>query len=71
MIEFANNNNVSTFINMSSFYINKGFYFYINFNLNIINYVIIRKRFNIIKAKNIIDYIQNVLVYIRDNLNKT
>ena len=71
MIEFANNNNVSTFINMSSFYTNKGFYFYINFNLNIINYVIIRKRFNIIKAKNIIDYIQNVLVYIRDNLNKT
>ena len=55
---------------MSLFYANKGFYFRINFNFDIINYVIIRKRFNIIKIKNIIDYIQNVLVYIRDNLNK-
>ena len=42
---------------MSLFYINKDFYFYINFNFNIINYVIIRKRFNVIKVKNIINYI--------------
>ena len=42
---------------MSLFYINKDFYFYINFNFNIINYIIIRKHFNIIKIKNIIDYI--------------
>ena len=42
---------------MSLFYINKDFYFYINFNFNIINYVIIRKCFNIIKVKNIINYI--------------
>ena len=55
---------------MSFFYINKGFHSRINFNLNIINYIITRKRFNIIKTKNIIDYIQNVLIYIRDNLNK-
>ena len=57
MIEFADNNNVLIFINVSLFYINKGFYFYISFNFNIINYIIIRKRFNIIKIKNIIDYI--------------
>ena len=56
---------------MLLFYTNKEFYFYINFNFNIINYIIIRKRFNIIKVKNVIDYIQNILVYIRDNLNKT
>ena len=42
---------------MSLFYINKDFYFYINFNFNIINYIIIRKRFNVIKVKNIINYI--------------
>ena len=42
---------------MSFFYINKGFYFRISFNFNIINYVIIRKRFNVIKVKDIIDYI--------------
>ena len=55
---------------MSPFYANKGFYFYINFNFNTIDYIIIRKRLNIIKIKNIIDYIQNVFVYIRENLNK-
>ena len=42
---------------MLLFYTNKDFHFYINFNFNIINYVIIRKRFNVIKVKNIIDYI--------------
>ena len=44
---------------MSLFYINKGFYLYTSFNLNIINYVIIRKRFNVIKIKNIINYVEN------------
>ena len=39
------------------FYINKGFYSRISFNFNIINYVIIRKRFNVIKVQDIIDYI--------------
>ena len=55
---------------MSLFYANKDFHFYINFNFNIINYVIIRKRFNVIKVKDIINYILNVFIYIRDNLNK-
>ena len=57
MIEFADNNNVLAFTNMSPFYTNKGFHPRMNFNLNIIDYVIIRKRFNVIKAKNIIDHI--------------
>ena len=56
---------------MSLFYINKDFHFHISFNFNIINYIIIRKRFNAIKVKNIIDYMQDILVYICDNLNKT
>ena len=56
---------------MSFFYANKGFYFRISFNFDIINYIIIRKRFNIAKVKNIINYIQNVLICICDNLNKT
>ena len=57
IIEFANNNNVLTFTNISLFYINKDFHFYISFNFNIINYVITRKRFNAIKIKNIINHI--------------
>ena len=52
-----NNNNILVFINMSFFYVNKDFYFRINFNLDIINYVIIRKRFNVIKIKDIINHI--------------
>ena len=71
MIEFINNNNVSTFTNVSLFYANKEFHFRINFNFDMTNYIIIRKRFDIIKIKNIIVHIQNVLVYIRENLNKT
>ena len=42
-----------------------------NFNFDIIDYVITRKRLDATKAKDIIDHIQNVLVYIRENLNKT
>ena len=57
IIEFANNNNVSTFISVLFFYANKGFHFYISFNSNIIKYVIIRKRLNAIKVKDIINYI--------------
>ena len=44
-------------MSVSLFYINKDFHFYISFNFDIINYVIIRKRFNVIKVKNIINYI--------------
>ena len=57
MIEFADNNNVSTSISVSLFYINKDFHFYISFNPNIINYIIIRKRLDAVKAKDIIDHI--------------
>ena len=55
---------------MLFFYANKEFHSRISFNLDIIDYVIIRKRFNAIKIKDIIDHMQDVLVYIRENLNK-
>ena len=57
MIEFANNNNVLIFTNVLFFYTNEDSHFYKNFNFNIINYAIIRKYLNIIKIKNIINYI--------------
>ena len=57
MIEFINNNNVLVFISVSLFYANKGFHFHMSFNFDIIDYVIIRKRFDIVKAKDIIDHI--------------
>ena len=55
--QFANNNNVLTFINVLLFYANKGFHFYINFNSNIIDHVITRKCLNVIKTKDIVDYV--------------
>ena len=58
-------------MNISLFYVNKEFHPYMSFILDIINYVITRKRLNAIKTKNIIDHMQDVLVYIRENLNKT
>ena len=42
---------------MLFFYANKEFHSHISFNLNIIDYVIIRKRLDAIKAKDTIDYI--------------
>ena len=70
MTEFADNNGVSVFTSVSPFYANKGFHPRMNFSPDIIDYVIIRKRLNTTKVKDIIDHIQNVLVYIRENLNR-
>ena len=41
-----------------------------SFIFDIIDYVIIRKRLNVIKTKNIIDRMQDVFIYIREKLNK-
>ena len=71
IVEFADNNNVLTFTNVLFFYANKGFHFRISFNFNTIDYVIIRKRLNVTKIKNIIDRMQDVFVYIREKLNET
>ena len=56
---------------MLSFYANKGFYSRISFELNIIDYIITRKRLDVAKTQNIIDRMQDVLCYIREKLNKT
>ena len=70
IIEFANNNNVSTFINVSLFYINKEFYPRMSFSSDIIDYVITQKRLDVIKTKDIIDRMQDVFIYIREKMNK-
>ena len=70
IIEFINNNNVSTFINVLFFYANKEFHSRMSFNFNIIDYVISRKRFDVIKIKDFINRMQDVFFYIREKLNK-
>ena len=56
---------------MLFFYANKGFHSRISFESNIIDYVITRKRLDVIKTQNIINRMQDVLDYIREKLNKT
>ena len=56
MIEFANNNSVSAFTNVSLFYANKEFHSRMSFSFDIIDYAITRKRLDATKAKDIIDY---------------
>ena len=41
-----------------------------SFNFDIVDYVIIRKRLDVAKTKNIIDRIQDVFIYIREKMNK-
>ena len=57
IVELIDNNNVLAFTNVLFFYTNKVFHSRISFNLNTIDYIIIRKRFNAAKAKEIINYI--------------
>ena len=68
MIEFANNNAMFATIELSSFFINKKFHSRMNFFSNSISYIITRKRLLIVKAKNIIDTMQNILNYVRNNV---
>ena len=56
---------------MSLFYVNKGFHSRMSFNFDIIDYVITRKRLDVIKTQNIIDRMQDVLDYIREKLKKS
>ena len=71
MIEFANNNAMFATIELSSFFINKEFHSRMNFFSDSISYVITKKRLLIVKAKNIIDTMQNILNYVRDNVEIT
>ena len=56
MIEFVDNNDVLVSMSVSPFYANKGFHPRMSFNPDIIDYVIIRKRLNTTKAKDITDH---------------
>ena len=63
MIKFNNNNNISSVIDLTLFYINKNFYSYISFDLDFISYKITRKRLEAIKTKNISLKIKKLLKY--------
>ena len=70
MIEFANNNAIFAFIELLSFFVNKNFYFRMNFLSNFISYVITKKKLLIVKTKNITNTMQNIFDYVRIHVEK-
>ena len=70
MTEFADNDGVSSFIEVTSFYVNKEFHSRMSFSKNLTIYAITRKRLDVVKVENIADNMQKVLKYIRDNMNR-
>ena len=71
MIEFADNNAIFATTELSSFFVNKEFHSRMSFSSNSISYVTTRKRLLIVKAKNIIDIMQNILNFVRDHAEVT
>ena len=63
MVEFSDNNNISSAIDLIFFYLNKGFYSRISFDPNLIFYKITRERLKAAKAKNIASKIKELLKY--------
>ena len=68
MIEFVNNNVDSSIIELLLFFVNKDFYFRINFSFDFIFYTSTKKRLLIVKIENIIDIMQNIFNYVRNNV---
>ena len=70
MTEFADNDEVSSFIEVTSFYINKGFHSRMSFSRDSTTYAITRKRLDVVKTEEIANNMQKILEYIRDNINR-
>ena len=68
MTEFADNNAISATTELSLFFVNKRFHSRMSFSSDSISYATTRERFLIVKAKNIIETMQNILNYVRDNV---
>ena len=67
MTEFADNNTIFTTTDLFSFFVNKNFQFRMSFSSNFVSYTITRKRLLIVKTKNIINIMRNILNYVRDH----
>ena len=70
MAEFADNNGVSASTGVSPFYANKGFHPRMSFSPDTTDYATTRKRLDAAKAEDITDHMQDVLAYIRENLDR-
>ena len=61
MIEFINNNILSTFIAIILFFVNKSFYFRISFSSNTTSYILTRKQLQTVKIKVITNSMKKTL----------
>ena len=71
MTEFVDNNAISATTKLSFFFVNKKFHSRMSFSFDFTSYTITRKRLLIVKAKNIIDTMQNILNYVRNHAKMT
>jgi len=70
MTEFVDNNAISSSIEQSTFFLNKSFHSHMSFDLNSIEYEIIRARIEADKAKNIFEHMKWSLALIKQVLTR-
>ncbi len=71
MIEFVNNNILSSVIFLTLFFMNKNFHSHMSFDSDIIEYESIRERLQIDQVKNIFEQMNKTLIFAREALIKT
>ncbi len=71
MIEFVDNNVLSSVIFLTLFFMNKNFHPRMSFNLDIIEYESTRERLQIAWVENIFDHMNKTLIFAREALIKT
>ncbi len=70
MIEFVDNNAISSSIKQSTFFLNKNFHFHMSFDLNSIEYEITRAKIEAGKAENIFEHMKWSLALIKQVLTR-
>ncbi len=71
MIEFVNNNILSSIIFLTLFFMNKNFHSRMSFDSDIIEYESIRERLQVDRVKNISEQMNKTLIFAREALIKT
>ena len=66
MIEFADNNTIFSTSELFLFFVNKNFHSRMSFSFDFTSFIITRERLLIVKAKSMIDIMQNILNFVRD-----
>ena len=67
MIEFADNNTISSAIELSFFFVNKNFHSRMSFSFDFTSFITTRERLLIVKAESLTNIMQNILNFVRDH----